>query len=619
MRSDTCRLRSYPGFCRMLGLLALALSGVSCGSEDGDHSPGTASVAPWRVSSAEIARCDSGVTFSGPIEITTGGTYSGNWESTDPDRPAVNIHTTEPVTITNSVIRGSGDLIYAAAWGLGADSATPPGVTLTVMESCFVGMNPNIRGKLKGSPISIYNAASVLVEHNTFEDGGYYGVWLNQYNGNRTGSNTIVVRNNLIRNIDGRYSDGAGGYIVDEPNPAFSHGVIFSEVRGVPGIEVSWNQIVNEPRASLPGDPINLFNSSGTPASPLHVHDNYVEGIYAADPARTEALQFGGCGIIADGGPQTDPDKASSFIKIANNQVVSFANCGIQISVGHDNEVDGNRVISSGILEDGTIFAWCCSRGIEQNNYRNDPPGVFGNNSFTNNLAGVRQYYPERLAWYRLDYYYPYPPARQSNNQQWTPDTADAPTLRDEEDEWTLWVQKLIRSGQTVGRTSDLPGAVSAVAISDSQINVGVSPARPAAGHTYTATCVASDGSVAGSATSSTQSMVVSGLRSGRSYYCAVTVAPRGSPSARSQLVHLPVQPAQVDCLLNWGERNYPGVVAAGPISKTLAPYRYRYYPFTQTYVGVSNADQHLYLLPVGGSFTNLGPASAWLNKAGCS
>lgn len=55
--------------------------------------------------------CDAGVVFDRPITITGGGTYTGNWQSTDPSVPAVIVLTTEPVTITHSRIVGSGDLL----------------------------------------------------------------------------------------------------------------------------------------------------------------------------------------------------------------------------------------------------------------------------------------------------------------------------------------------------------------------------------------------------------------------------------------------------------------------------------------------------------------------------
>ena len=51
------------------------------------------------------------IQWSGPLTITQGGTYSGNWRSTDPNTPAVTVATTAPVVIQNSHVTGPNDLI----------------------------------------------------------------------------------------------------------------------------------------------------------------------------------------------------------------------------------------------------------------------------------------------------------------------------------------------------------------------------------------------------------------------------------------------------------------------------------------------------------------------------
>src|SRR5450759_2359228 len=90
-------------------------------------------------------QCDSGVTFSGPIIIQKGGTYTGNWESADPSIAAVRVWTSEPVLIVNSRFRGSGELLLAQQ-----------GSNLTVRNSCFVGAYPNAAGARKGTAIHTY-------------------------------------------------------------------------------------------------------------------------------------------------------------------------------------------------------------------------------------------------------------------------------------------------------------------------------------------------------------------------------------------------------------------------------------------------------------------------------
>jgi hypothetical protein len=77
---------------------------------------------------AEIAQSP----FAGPIVITRGGTYRGNWESTDPATYAVRVTTSEPVLIEKSRIRSSGN-----AAGNNTPSATPDSVFNNVVEGSY--------------------------------------------------------------------------------------------------------------------------------------------------------------------------------------------------------------------------------------------------------------------------------------------------------------------------------------------------------------------------------------------------------------------------------------------------------------------------------------------------
>ena len=386
-------------------------------------------------------QCDSGVVFSGPITITTGGTYTGNWQSLDPSVPAMRITTNQPVTIVNSRFKGPGDLILGS-------SGSGNGISLTVQQSCFVGTNPNVLGKSKGTPIHVYQAVSVLVDHSDFDSGGYYGVWVQEYVGNHSLNNTIRILNNRIHNVDGRVSDGNGGYLTTQDTP-YSHGIILSDVHGVPGIEIAWNQIINEPYQSGVGDSIDIFESSGTPTSPMQVHDNYIQGGYEADPARANEFSYFGSAFTTDGFAQTDPALATSFLKIHDNQAVNFGNNGITIAIGHDIEMHANRAISSGQLADGTNITTAYGSSIGHYDWQIEPPGMFGNNSVHDNLSGTRRY--RNGAWERWDYYFGVPPTIEFNNARWTPTTASDPTVIDEANEFLLWREKLASHGIVVG------------------------------------------------------------------------------------------------------------------------------------------------------------------------
>ena len=63
-----------------------------CFSSSGDLVPTIESLEGRLLMSATPA-----IVYSGPIVITSGGTYSGNWQSTSPGTAAVTIKTTSPV------------------------------------------------------------------------------------------------------------------------------------------------------------------------------------------------------------------------------------------------------------------------------------------------------------------------------------------------------------------------------------------------------------------------------------------------------------------------------------------------------------------------------------------
>lgn len=431
--------------------------------------------------------CASGAVFTGPISITRGGTYTGNWRSQDPSIPAVGIFTTQPVTIINARVVGPGDLIT-----IGSRS------NVTIQQSCFVGTNPNIAGQAKGSAIHAYQTASVLVEHCDFESVGYYGVFVQQYLGDATPGNSFRIRYNRFHNVDARASNGAGGYLTTQTSQE-SHAIILTNVNGVPGIEIAWNQIINEPYQSGVGDSINIFDSSGTSASPMQIHDNYVQGGWDSDPANGDGFAYFGSAFTTDGLFQTDPRLTTAFLKVHDNQAVGFGNLGMSISLGHDIEMSANRVVSSGQLANGTSSATSYAIGIQHLNYRNTPPGVFGNNSIHDNVSGVRK--QRNGSWERLDYYYAVPPAVVANNASWIPATSSAPTPTDEANEFALWSGKLSAHGITVGvapRTGvpDAPGSLTASA-SGSTVSLAWTP--PAGGPALT-TYYVEAGSIPGAA-----------------------------------------------------------------------------------------------------------------------
>ncbi len=84
--------------------------------------------------------------FSGPITITKGGTYAGNWASTDVNVPPVSIRTTEPVIIENCQVRGPGNLIASRF----SDSDGFPNVDVTVRNCVGTGTGSLDAGRNDG-------------------------------------------------------------------------------------------------------------------------------------------------------------------------------------------------------------------------------------------------------------------------------------------------------------------------------------------------------------------------------------------------------------------------------------------------------------------------------------
>jgi hypothetical protein len=73
------------------------------------------------------------------------------------------------------------------------------------------------------------------------------------------------------------------------------------------------------------------------------------------------------------------------------------------------------------------------------------------------------------------------------------------------------------------------------------------------------------------------------------------------------------------DCLFNWAEINFPALFAPrGAASQQADPYYYRHYEGTQTYLGSSSADRHVYFLDAAG-LHDVGELAVWLTTAGCS
>src|SRR5262249_47104446 len=128
------------------------------------------------------------IAWSGPITISSGGTYTGNWLSTD-STPAVQIATEEPVVIVNSTVSnvGGGVLVdspYSVPSNVTLDHVTAQGgdgrfyeaenFKSVVIRNCTIDRTSGIK---LVTPVA---SSSVLVTRNRHRNiqpgaGGYPG------------------------------------------------------------------------------------------------------------------------------------------------------------------------------------------------------------------------------------------------------------------------------------------------------------------------------------------------------------------------------------------------------------------------------------------------------------
>ncbi|MBC7692786.1 MAG: hypothetical protein H7222_13575 [Methylotenera sp.] len=272
--------------------------------------------------------------YSAPITITQGGTYSGNWKNTNSNQTAVIVDAgSAPVIIQNCHIAGPGRLIELRGGG-----------NLTVRNCSFHGKTPTVANMAHPRAITAPGFRNLVIENNFFE-GVSHVVITDQYNGDGSAQETIKVRYNIVNNIDGRQPDGGTtmcnfvaiqNYGGSGGNPRFA--------------EIAWNRVINTPFQSNSEDLINFYSAGGRSDSWFKVHDNLLKGSYAADPANQDSS---GSGMIVDGDQTSDSTAKTSYIESYNNTVLNTTNAGMNISAGHDIHYYNNRIISSGKLPDG--------------------------------------------------------------------------------------------------------------------------------------------------------------------------------------------------------------------------------------------------------------------------
>ncbi|MFC3833517.1 hypothetical protein [Deinococcus rufus] len=284
--------------------------------------------------------------FQAPLVITEGGVYSGNYRSNDWRVPAVQIKTREAVFLGKMRLEGRGVLVECAY----------EDVTLTMRNVYGVGLNPNEAGRRHGRFVNCEDFVSVDIENCYCEktSGIYFRSWTGRA---AQGTPTINVQKVRAKNIEGRLSDGAGGYSAGFYRVQFLQ---INAIANIPRVKIKWNSVLNEARNSRVEDNINLGGSSGTEDSWIEIAYNLIDGAYDAVPG---ARYTGGGILIGDGA-------GGQNIHVHHNAVVQSSNYSVANAGAHRNVLfEDNRWASTGRLADGTLVNTINDNGGYNRNY----------------------------------------------------------------------------------------------------------------------------------------------------------------------------------------------------------------------------------------------------------
>ncbi|MCC3158531.1 hypothetical protein LJ737_14875 [Hymenobacter sp. 15J16-1T3B] len=359
----------------------------------------------------------SGAQLGGEVLVVRhGGRYTGRFTSPNSAVPCVLIKTAEPVVLDGCTLHGAGDLIVAE-----------PGARLTVRNCRGYGLTPSADNISRGRFLSATEARSLRVEHNYFEH--TIGILVYRWGGDGSVAQTLTVRYNRVRNIDGRYRNGEAD--------ATASFLGLNQVRGVAGIDISYNEVVNEPNQCATGDVVNFYNSSGTARSPIRFFHNYIQGAY---PYPATAPHYTGTGLTTDG-DGVSALTTTAYVEAAYNQIVSTCNAAMNIAAGHHNRFHHNRMVTSGLLPDGQVLKATYAATSIFNAYR-QPKTVFFGNRVDHNVIGYAKPGYQVPAANRHDL--------SSGNCTGCTDNEHLPnpiTLATEQQEWQRWQHKLQRRG----------------------------------------------------------------------------------------------------------------------------------------------------------------------------
>lgn len=258
---------------------------------------------------------------------------------------------------------------------------------LTTMRDCRSwSLMPAGAGKLHGNAVNAGEMFHLDMQH-CFQE-GFLTTQATAYMGDHTAANTFIAKYNVVRNVQGRRTNGSGGYqdylSADGNDSSFvtAQAYLLDKLAGLVGAEIAWNSIYNEPGFSRVEDNINTFKTSGTAASPFRIHHNHIHGAYPALPTDPRSTYYTGGGIIAG-------DVGSGYVQIDDNLIGACSNYGLGLVGGNDNTGRRNKIIRAARTWDGARLVPTNLNGIQYYDYNGAGASVFRNNAVTDNVVGV--------------------------------------------------------------------------------------------------------------------------------------------------------------------------------------------------------------------------------------
>jgi hypothetical protein len=249
---------------------------------------------------------------TGPVTISTGGTFSGHATSSSSVVSPVTITTSSAVTILNSNLSAPGGFLISYT-----GSGEP---NITVINTTGFSTSKSSAPKV----ISLGSQANLTMLGNRFGNTG--GIFVNGAGGS---SSSVILDHNILYNIN---STDTEPHAIQLGNSANSSNLFTGGITN--------NDVINAPYESNSNDAINVYNLSGTSTSLFPIHGNWIAGLFAANPPTGSNS---GCGIIAD----NDTD----YTSITYNTVLDTGNGGICIDTPATyNTVTNNTTISSGVI-----------------------------------------------------------------------------------------------------------------------------------------------------------------------------------------------------------------------------------------------------------------------------